>query len=113
MSELQCLAMFCDIDAFCKAFAPVYPRPLPQTGRRAPCALGAFSRHLQGRRGPAQALVATAHKMARPVSHLPKDRGPYDDIGAPEPDALIGTPALAPEDRPGRPRCACAAPLRA
>jgi transposase len=49
---------------------------------RSHCALGAFSRRLQGRLGPAQALVATAHKSARTVSHLRKERVPYHDIGA-------------------------------
>ena len=34
---------------------------------RADCALGAFSRRLKGRRGTAQAPVATAQKMARTV----------------------------------------------
>jgi transposase len=51
---------------------------------RADGALGAFSRRLQGRLGPAQALVATAHKMARTVYHMRKDRAPYHDIGAAE-----------------------------
>jgi transposase len=49
---------------------------------RSHCALGAFSRRLQGRLGPAQALVAPAHKSARTVSHLRKERVPYHDIGA-------------------------------
>jgi transposase len=34
---------------------------------RSPWAFGAFSRRLQGRLGPAQALVATAHQIARTV----------------------------------------------
>jgi Transposase DDE domain len=34
MSELQLIAMFCDIDDFCKAFVPVYTRHLLQTGQR-------------------------------------------------------------------------------
>jgi transposase len=51
---------------------------------RSHCAFGAFYRRLQGRLGPAQALVATAHKMARPVYHLLQDRVPYHDIGAAE-----------------------------
>ena len=28
MNELQLIAMFCDIDEFCKSFAPVYHRYL-------------------------------------------------------------------------------------
>jgi len=38
----------------------------------------------QARLGPAQALVATAHKIARTVYHMLKDRVPYQDIGAAE-----------------------------
>jgi hypothetical protein len=34
MSELQLIAMFCDIDDFCTAFGPVYTRPLLQAGQR-------------------------------------------------------------------------------
>jgi transposase len=59
-------------------------RMAAQSVLRADGALGAFSRRLQGRRGPAQALVATAHKIARTVYHLLKDRVPYHDIGAAE-----------------------------
>jgi hypothetical protein len=55
-----------------------------QSVLRANCALGAFSRRLTGRLGPAQALVATAQNMARTVSHMLKARVPYDDIGAAE-----------------------------
>jgi hypothetical protein len=51
---------------------------------RADCALGAFSRRVQGRRGPAQALVATAHNLARTVSHRLQERLPSHDIGAAE-----------------------------
>jgi len=49
---------------------------------RSHCAFGAFYRRVLGRLGPAQALVATAHKMARTVYHMLQDRGPYHDIGA-------------------------------
>jgi transposase len=42
-------------------------RMAAQSVLRADCALGAFSRRLKGRLGPAQALVATAQKMARTV----------------------------------------------
>jgi transposase len=59
-------------------------RMAAQSVLRADCALGAFSRRLKGRLGPAQALVATAHKMARTVYHMLKDRVPYHDIGAAE-----------------------------
>jgi transposase len=59
-------------------------RMAAQSVLRANCALGAFYRRLKGRLGPAQALVATAHKMARIVYHMLKDRVPYNDIGAAE-----------------------------
>ena len=51
---------------------------------QADCTFGACSRCLQGRLGPAQALIATAHKIARTVYHMRKDRVPYHDIGAAE-----------------------------
>jgi transposase len=57
-----------------------------QSVRRSHCALGAFSRRLQRRLGPAQALVATAHKIARIVYHMRKDQSPYQDISAAEYD---------------------------
>jgi hypothetical protein len=55
-----------------------------QSVLRADCAFGAFYRRLKGRRGPAQALVATAHKIARTVYHMLKDHVPYHDSGAAE-----------------------------
>jgi transposase len=45
---------------------------------------GAFYRRLKGRLGSMQALVATAHKMARIVYHMLKDKLPYEHIGADE-----------------------------
>jgi hypothetical protein len=59
-------------------------RMAAQSVLRAACALGAFSRRLKGRLGPAQALVATAHKMARIVYPMHKEQVPYSDIGAAE-----------------------------
>jgi len=59
-------------------------RMAAQAVLRADCAFGAFYRRLKGRLGPAQALVATAHKIARTVYHMLKDRIPYHDIGAAE-----------------------------
>jgi transposase len=47
-------------------------------------AFGAFSRRLKGRLGPAQALVATAHQIARTVYHMLKHRVPYHEMGAAE-----------------------------
>ena len=59
-------------------------RMAAQSVIRADCAFGAFSRRLKGRLGPTQALVATAHKIARTVYHMRKDQAPYHDIGAAE-----------------------------
>ena len=57
-------------------------RMAAQSVIRSHCALGAFYRRLKGRLGPAQALVATAHKIARTVYHMLKHRVPDHDIGA-------------------------------
>ena len=59
-------------------------RMAAQSVIRADCAFGAFSRRSKGRLGPAQALVATAHKIARTVYHMLKDRVPSHDSGAAE-----------------------------
>jgi hypothetical protein len=59
-------------------------RMAAQAVLRAAGAWGACSRRLTGRLGPAQALVATAHKMARIVYHLLKEPGPYSDMGTAE-----------------------------
>lgn len=59
-------------------------RMAAQSVTRSHCAFGAFYRRLKGRLGPAQALVATAHKIARTVYHMLKHRVSYHDIGAAE-----------------------------
>jgi hypothetical protein len=59
-------------------------RRAAQSVLRAAWAFGAFYRRVQGRLGPAQALVATAHKIARTVYHMLKDHVSYHDIGAAE-----------------------------
>jgi transposase len=59
-------------------------RRAAQSVSRSHGAFGAFYRRLKGRRGPAQALVATAHKIARTVYHLLKYRVSYHAIGAAE-----------------------------
>jgi hypothetical protein len=59
-------------------------RMATQSVLRADCTFGAFYRRLKGRLGPAQALVATAHTIARTVYHMLQDRVPYHDIGAAE-----------------------------
>ena len=59
-------------------------RMAAQSVLRADCAFGTFGRRLKGRLGPAQALVATAHKIARTVYHMLQDHVPYHDIGTAE-----------------------------
>jgi len=51
---------------------------------RADCAFGAFYRRLKSRLGPAQATVATAHKIARTVYHMLKFQLEYQAISATE-----------------------------
>ena len=51
---------------------------------RSNCALGAFYRRLKARVGPAQAQVATAHKLARIVYHLLKFKMEYQTMSAKE-----------------------------
>jgi transposase len=43
---------------------------------------GAFFRRVKGRLGAEQAMVATAHKIARTFYHILKNRTPFRDIGA-------------------------------
>lgn len=49
---------------------------------RSQCALGAFYRRLRARLGPAQAQVATAHKLARIVYHMLKFKVEYCQMSA-------------------------------
>jgi hypothetical protein len=49
---------------------------------RSQSAFGAFYRRKKAQLGPMQALVATAHKIARTVYHLLKYQTAYHDIGA-------------------------------
>jgi transposase len=53
-----------------------------QAVSRADCATGAYYRRLRARLGPQQALVATAHKIARIVYCMLKEHQPYQDDGA-------------------------------
>lgn len=48
---------------------------------RSASGLGAFYRRMKARLGPAQAVTATAHKLARRVYAVLRDRGPYVDEG--------------------------------
>lgn len=51
---------------------------------RSNSALGAFYRRLKARIGPAQAQVATAHKIARIVYHLLRFKVEYQQLSAEE-----------------------------
>jgi len=48
-----------------------------QTLGRTQTALGSYYRRLRARKGPTQAITATAHKLARMVYHVLKHRTPY------------------------------------
>ena len=47
-------------------------------------AFGAFYRRMKSRLGPKQAIVATAHKIARAFYHMLKHRTPFHDLGGEE-----------------------------
>jgi transposase len=47
-------------------------------------AFGAFYRRMKARLGPKQAIVATAHKIARAFYHILKHRTPFHDLGGEE-----------------------------
>jgi transposase len=49
-----------------------------------PSAFGAHYRHMRARLGPAQATVATAHKIARTFYHMLKDHTPFRELSAEE-----------------------------
>jgi len=53
---------------------------------RADCAFGAFYRRIKARLGPAQAVVATAHKIASVVYRMLEFKIEYDPMGADEYD---------------------------
>jgi len=55
-----------------------------QSLTRSPSALGAYLRHMRARCGPKKAIVATAHKLARILYTMLKNRQPFHDIGADE-----------------------------
>ena len=59
-------------------------RQAAAAGTRSRSAFGAFYRRKRAQLGPMQALVATAHKIARTVYHLLKEGVQYHDIGAAE-----------------------------
>ena len=51
-------------------------------------AFGAFYRRMKGRLGTKQAIVATAHKIARAFYYVLKHRVPFDDLGGEEYERL-------------------------
>jgi transposase len=57
-------------------------RVAAQSVARSSTALGAFFRRLKAKHGPAKAIVATAHKLARIIYFMLKERTPYIDLGA-------------------------------
>ena len=59
-------------------------RQAAQSVARSDSAVGAYYRAMRARRGPGQAIVATAHKIARIVYHLLKTGEPYREEGAAE-----------------------------
>ncbi|MDP2855907.1 MAG: IS110 family transposase [bacterium] len=60
-------------------------RMAAQSVSRSPrCAFGAFYRRIKARLGAEQAIVATAHKIARTFYHMLKERTEFHDIGAQE-----------------------------
>lgn len=52
-------------------------------------AFGAFYRRMRSRLGPKQAIVATAHKIARCFYHLLKTHTPFHDLGGEEYERLV------------------------
>ena len=62
-------------------------RMAAQAVSRSDSALGAHYRRMRAKLGPSQAIVATAHKMARIVYHMLKEKTPYQARSAAEYDA--------------------------
>ena len=59
-------------------------RRAAQSAGRGQTAIGAYYRRMCERLGPQQAIVATAHKLARIYYHMLKDHVPYQELGAQE-----------------------------
>jgi transposase len=60
-------------------------RMAAQSVSRSPeSAFGAFYRRMRAKLGPSQAIVATAHKIARAFYHILKHRVPFHDMGGAE-----------------------------
>jgi transposase len=61
-------------------------RQAAQSVAQSDSSFGAYYRAMRARLGPKQAIVATAHKIARTVYHLLKTREPYQEESAAEYD---------------------------
>lgn len=57
-------------------------RQAAQSVAQSQSSFGAYYRAMRARKGPKQAIVATAHKIARTVYHLLKTREPYQEESA-------------------------------
>ena len=57
-------------------------RMAAQSLRTSPSSLGAFHRRMRRKLGPAKATTATAHKLAKIIYHMLKDKTPYQERGA-------------------------------
>jgi transposase len=57
-------------------------RMAAQSLRTSPSYLGAFHRRMRSKLGPAKATTATAHNLAKVISHMLKDKTPYQERGA-------------------------------
>lgn len=55
-------------------------RMAAQSVGRGPSALGVYYRQMKARGGPERAITATAHKLARIIYHMLKERQPYQPI---------------------------------
>jgi hypothetical protein len=53
-----------------------------QSLRTSPSYLGAFFRRMRSKLGPAKATTATAHKLAKIIYHMLKEKTPYRERGA-------------------------------
>jgi transposase len=57
-------------------------RMAAQSLRTSPSYLGAFHRRMRSKLGPAKATTATAHKLAKIIYHMLKEKTPYRERGA-------------------------------
>jgi transposase len=53
-----------------------------QSLRTSPSSLGAFYRRMRSTLGPTKATTATAHKLAKILSHMLQEKTPYRERGA-------------------------------